>query len=385
MKTGLSLSQMAAELERRQDTARDYIAAQGALKVEVAPLKVAPVVVDPHSKEAPAVKHDIVLRGIGQEAHTIREHAHGQIAEDLGIPKRYYDRMRAEAPALLGENINTWLGKAPATKRMVRTLDGSVRAVLSSSYRPLDNFALANAALPILMQRQAQVVSSDLTEQRMYVKAILPSLSGEVPEGLQLGKGHNFLSKDVVVAGIVISNSEVGAGAVRVEPMVFKTRCTNLMIVQESKMRKYHIGKDQGLDVEGHVEELLRTETREKRDAAFWMSVRDIVAAAFDEKRFRAHVESMTRAAGDAIVSADLPKVVEVTVKRLALPEGLGGNILKHLSMGGDMSRWGLLNAVTRTAEDVDQYETATLLERAGGEVLALAPQEWKTISEAAA
>jgi hypothetical protein len=96
----------------------------------------------------------------------------------------------------------------------------------------------AHAADPAkTTQKSAHIVSSDLTEQRMYVKAILPTLSDEVPEGLQLGQGHNFLSKDTVVAGIVISNSEVGAGAVRVEPMVFKTRCTNLMIIGQARTK----------------------------------------------------------------------------------------------------------------------------------------------------
>ena len=35
--------------------------------------------------------------------------AHAQIADRLSIPKKYYDRMREENPALLDANVNAWL------------------------------------------------------------------------------------------------------------------------------------------------------------------------------------------------------------------------------------------------------------------------------------
>ena len=43
--------------------------------------------------------------------------AHGQIAEQAKIPKSYYDRMRAEAPHLLANNVNEWFTKYPTLKR----------------------------------------------------------------------------------------------------------------------------------------------------------------------------------------------------------------------------------------------------------------------------
>lgn len=49
-----------------------------------------------------------------------------------------------------------------------------------------------------------------------------------------------------------------------------------------------------------------------------------------------------------------LDEVVEVTSKALRLPSGRNEDILKHLACGGDFSRWGVLNAVTRTAEDIE-------------------------------
>ncbi len=317
-----------------------------------------------------------VLRGLGWQARA---------TQLTGVPKLYYDRMKAEAPQLLADNVNTWLHKEPKTKRMVRTLDGDVRAVLSSSYRPLDNVDLAEAVLPILGKVGAQVVSSAITETRMYVKAILPSLSDTIPEGLRLGVGHNSLGRDTVVAGLVVSNSEVGAGAVRIEPMVFKTRCTNLLIISESRMKKHHVGRDQGVDFYGgDIEELLRDETKTARDRAFWNTVRDVVNSAFAREQFLKHCERMRQAAEEPIESDDLLKVVEVASKRLAVPEALNNSVLRQLAAGADLSRWGLLNAYTAVANDRDDYETSTMLERAGGDILALPARDWQLIAKAA-
>ena len=40
------------------------------------------------------------------EKFGITDHAHSQISSKLGIPKKYYDRMKADAPTLLKDNIN---------------------------------------------------------------------------------------------------------------------------------------------------------------------------------------------------------------------------------------------------------------------------------------
>ena len=62
-----------------------------------------------------------------------------------------YQRMRDQAPELLAANVNEWFQQKPE-RRMVRTLDGQMRAFLSDRYRRLDNFDLALAVLPVLKE-----------------------------------------------------------------------------------------------------------------------------------------------------------------------------------------------------------------------------------------
>lgn len=366
MKSGLSLQQLAAELQRQADSRKDFIAAQGAVEA---------VVVNDRDVAIASEKFG--------EPLSITPYAHGQLSDHLGIPKKYYDRMASEQPALLTANINAWLKADPENKRMLRTLDGRVRAVLSPKFRALDNFDLASAVLPTLMEKRIQVVSAELTETRMYIKGILPELSDELPAGLAYG-GHNRIGTDRghLVAAIVISNSDIGAGTLRVEPSVFTTWCTNLAIMQQAAMKKYHAGRANQAD---ETWEVFADETRRADDAAFWLKVRDITMAAFDETQFRQAVERFRRAGETPIVNDDLPKVVELAVEQLALPPATSSNILKALAAGGDLTQWGLSSAITRVANDAEDYEMATLLERAGGSVLAMPEPAWAKLAGKAA
>lgn len=384
MKAGRTLQSIAAELDRQLASRRDYLAPQGQIEAKVVTREADRAMRDLSGIESTT---DVVLDGFNGEALTIRPHGHKQLAEALGIPGRYYDRMRTEQPALLAQNINTWLHQEPEAKRMIRTLDGQVRAVLSPKFRPLDNFDLAQAVLPKLMAMNVEVMSAELTETRMYIKAILPDLSDALPDGMAWGNGHHAVAEyrgnqgGRVVAAIVISNSEVGAGTLRVEPSVFTTWCTNLAIMKSAAMRKYHVGRSFEADANWEV---FRDETRQADDRAFFLKVADVTAAAFDRRIFAAAVQQIRDAVEQPITSKELPKVVEVAVTRLALPPATQGSILSYLAAGGDLSKWGLSSAITATANTVEDYEGATDLERAGGELLAMPAGEWRAIAAAA-
>lgn len=349
MKTGKSLQDIAVELERRSKAKRDF----------VAPSRHLSMVQDGGEFQIAVGEHGYF---------GMRETAHEQVAGRLGIPKSYYDRMRQEAPALLARNVNHWLLEG-REQRMVRTLDGQARALLSNRYRPLDDDSMAEAVLPALANSGCSVESCEITERRMYIKAVSPRLQFEVRKG------------DVVQAGLVVSNSEVGMGGVRVEPLVYRLVCSNGMIVQDHSLRKYHVGRGFGSDDDG-AQELYRDETREADDRAFFMKVRDTVVGSLQRDVFERVANRMIQAATEAI-SGDPVKVVEAAQKRLGLTEGERGGVLSHLIRGGDLSRYGLLNAVTRASQDVTDYDRATDMERMGGVVLELPQRDWKQIAEA--
>lgn len=366
MKTGKTLNELAAELQRQVESKRDFIANTAALTVSPR--------VDAEEKPQPGQFELHGLPDVGDLL--IGETAHEQLAAHLKIPRPYYDRMRAEQPGLLAVNVNTWLDAHPE-RRMVRTLDGKARGFLSDRYRPLDSFDLAEATLPIFTEVGAEVVSCELTERRMYIKTILPSLQAPI-KGSARGRG------DIVRGGVMISNSEIGEGALKVEGFVDLLICINGMIRTDVSKKKYHVGrKAEALELE-EAWEHFTTRTRKLDDAAFFAKVQDIVRAGFNEPAFFEYVKRLEETTQEKIVSNDMMKVIEVTRRRFSLSERTGQTVLGHLLRGGDLSQWGLANAITRSAEDEESYDDATALERIGGQVIELPRSEWREIAEAA-
>jgi hypothetical protein len=356
MKTGRTISELAAELERQATSKKDYIADTRKLTMREA-----------RTGEATGVVLDGVNGGM-----SLRPTAHGQLAASLGIPKPYYDRMLAEQPDLLSANVNRWLSAQPA-KKLVRTLDNSVRAILSDSYRPLDNLDLAEAVLPQLIKLGARVESSEVTENRFYLKAVTDRIQGDIKVG------------DRIQAGAAISNSEVGQGSLWVNALDFRLACLNGMI-RETAIRKAHLGRGaRGQDAIEDAREYFRTETRAADDRAFFLKVQDATAAMFDAARFEKRLDQY-REAGARMISekADPVRVVEVTAKRFGFNDGEKSSILQHLIRGGDLSAWGLANAVTRAAQDVESYDRSTEMEALGGDVIELPASAWREIAQTA-
>ncbi len=358
MKTGQTLSEMAKELERQRDAKRDFIAPTQQLEVQATGLD---------NWEAGGDNAGYEMKVNGHGSFAIGDTAHDQISNRLGIPRKYYDRMRTDAPNLLLQNTNHWL-KNQDEKRMVRTLDNKMRAFLSSRFRPLDNFELAETVLPVLIGTGCKIESSALTEKRIYIKAVTDKLTAEIKKG------------DIVQAGIVVSNSEIGLGSVRVEPLIYRLVCTNGMIVNDHAMKKYHVGRNVDVDL---AEEFFRDATRKADDRAFWMKVRDVVTGSFRKDVFERVVDRM-RNVVDAEIVGDVEKVVEVVQEKYQLADTERSGILKHLIKEGDLTQYGLVNAITRYSQDLTDYDRATDMERLGGVVLELPKSDWKEISEAA-
>src|SRR6185312_3119821 len=206
---------------------------------------------------------------------------------------------------------------------------------------------------------------SEITERRMYIQAVAPRVSGEVKRG------------DVVQAGVVISNSEVGCGSVSVAAMDYRLVCLNGMISSE-KFRAYHVGRR----IEDNAE-LWADDTRQADDRAVLLKVRDMVRNAVDATRFRSRIEQMTGLT-ERRIEGNPAKVVEVLSKKIGLSENEQGGILRSLIEGQDLSAWGVLNAVTHQAHNARSYDRAVEFEAAGGVLLDLPANQWREVLEAA-
>lgn len=308
----------------------------------------------------------------------VTKHAHGQIGEKLGIPAKYYNLMLEEARGLLAANVNHWLASEKDKRHMVRTLsrtaisqEAVARAFLSNKFHRIDNFRVAQYILPFLLeQKDLQIKSCEVTDSRMYIKATLPHLKGEVRVG------------DVVVGGIVISNSEIGMGRLNAVPFTETLRCTNGMSMDDNRFSRAHLGRgsDGGDD---WVENLLSDETRAKGDEVVLCKMRDVVKGMLTMEVFETFLGKLRGATEDKITTPVLEKPVETLAKTFNLADFERSKVLEHFLGGRDFTRYGMAQAVTRTAEDVGSYDRATELEGIGGKVINLPRDQWKAIATA--
>lgn len=324
MKQGIkTIQNLYGELERQREARKDLIADTRSINIS----------------STNGVSMLSVSTGEDILSYRVTDIAHRQIADRLNIPYKYYERMRTDYPALLDKNVN-----------------GKLRAFLSDRYRRLDNLELVDHVLPVIAEMKGcEIISCDITETHLYLKVINKTMKAEIVPG------------DVVQAGFVISNSEIGLGALKVEPLVYRLVCKNGMISKDLAHKKYHTGKQ--VEDTDNAYELYSDATLAADDKAYFMKVQDIVSAAVDEAKFNLTVDKMRTAM--SIKTGDNPvQTVEVLGDRYVLNKLERASILRHFIMGNDYSHFGLVNAVTRSSQDVADYNRATELERIGGTLL---------------
>lgn len=363
MKFGKSIQDMLREVERQSDARKDYSAPTPTLTMEP---------VTHHG-----AKDDVVIAMKGNGTLPATALAHRQIGEHVGVPAKYYDRMRQESPELLATNVNHWFQAQPS-QRLVRTLDSNIRAFLSQGFRALDYFDLCEAAVPTLMQQGMEIVSCDVTETRLYIKAVDHRVVRQV-EGKRIVDGKMAEFEDISPS-CTISNSEVGMGALSIERGIFQHRCKNMSIFTERALRKYHVGvRHEAVD----SVELLSDRTKNLTDAALWSQVKDVIGNSFQPEQFDRVVQSINGMQTDKI-TADVVKTVEQISRKFSFSVEEQSVVQRHLVEGGNLSRWGLFNAITRAAEDLPSYDRATEFERVGGQIIELGKGEWRQLAEAA-
>ena len=348
MKKGITIGDLAQRVDKNAKAKRDFVADSACIRMKA----------DGRTLNINGGKvEDIEFK--------MTNICHRQVGGTLGIPAKYYDKLKEKSPSLLAQNVNWWL-HTESKQQMIRTMshrdeDPIARAFLSERYRPLDNVDLINELVPLINARGANVRSCELTDSHLYLHASFPEIEKEITEG------------DVVRSGILIRNSEVGLSSLKVQPWIERLKCANGMVVADAGVRKYHGGKN--LSTDDIAYEIMSTETKRQTDKAFWMQVKDVVKSTIDVAKFESVVDAYAKKA--KIEVATPARAVEVTSNLFNLSADEGKTMLQHLCEGGDYTQWGVANSVTRMAHDEESYDRAVELEEVGGNVMELDQRVW--------
>jgi hypothetical protein len=331
------------------------------------------------------------------------------LAAKLGINLAYLRRLREQRPDLWDANVNGWLhGDDPAgigpdrRKFLLRLFQadgdnmGVARAVLSDSYKVIDNLDALMATLDGIRQAGTEIAFDglDLTERRLYARVVAPQIrayaagllagyrspfGGEIyipgrnwtPEQARQaagreGRGYEPGAEPVLFAGFVISNSEVGEGAWSITPRIVAEICGNGLQIVADVARAVHLGSRQE---EGVVH--YSADTQDKELALITARARDAVATFLSPDYLYAKVTEIERKAGAPISHPE--ETVQQVAKAARFSDELADAILAHFIRGGQLTVGGVMQAVTSVAQTLDDADTASDLEAQALRVMDLA------------
>lgn len=313
------------------------------------------------------------------------------LSDKLGVPRKYLRRLRTERVDLYDANVNGWL-RGPEREQpygpndypdrdprsfLVRAFrsddggEGVARALLSDSYRIVDNLDVLTAALEGVREAgvPVNVDSADLTERRMYVKVSSPAVAELAPELLRGYRspftGAEGSANPTVFAGFVISNSETGGGAFTITPRLVVQVCSNGMTIVKDALRNIHLG---ARNAEGVVR--WSDETAQKNLELVKSQARDAVATFLDPDYLRAKIGQLSEYAQRPV---HVEQVQTITKSLSYSPERTEG-VLDFFVSGGQATLGGIAQAITAQAQrepnaddaaDMEAQATGLLLEAA--------------------
>jgi len=351
--------------------------------------------------------------GVTSAAGTYRptQVAEEGISAKLGINLAYLRRLRDERPDLWDANVNGWLhgndliGIAPDGRKFLLRLFqaegdnlGVARAVLSDSYKVIDNLDALMATLEGIRQAGTEVEFDglDLTERRLYARVVAPQIRAHAPAILagyrspfggevyipgrnwtpeqarqaaaREGRGYEPGAEPILFAGFVISNSEVGDGAWSITPRIVAEICGNGLQITADVTRAIHLGSRQDGGVVRYT-----ADTMDKELALITARARDAVATFLSPDYLRAKVNEIERKAGAPVRHPE--ETVRQVAKTANFSDEMADSILAHFIRGGQLTAGGIMQAVTSVAQTLDDADTAHDLEAQALHVMDLATQ----------
>jgi len=364
MHNGMKLEDMLAEVVRHSEAKKDFIA-DTKEHIEIVPMP------DFENGVAVVLQNDETQL---LERFEITDNFHRQVAARLKIPSKYYFRLLEDHRDLMLTNVNELFKREPAL-RMVRTLDNRARAFLSNSFRRVDNEQILERTLPVIRgDFETTLLNTFVDEDRLRLKCLFTGDEhaidlGETPSG----------ASDIVNAGFEMGNSEVGKGSFYIRGFLYRGFCFNGCVfnMQETvAMKIIHVGSKLGIDT-GH---LLSNETMRKEDELIISSARDVLKQ-LASPEFTQQVGVKLRALKATSPVKSAQAAVEHVCKELRMTETESANVLESFIKDQDYTQWGMVNAVTETANKVDDYNRASKIEEMGNNIIQLNASQWNRIS----
>ena len=388
MQTGMTIEGLLTEVQRQANVKRDFVASTAEhIRMVAMPdfpdgvavvLQAVQAAIDTQEPETIETATALAASGPLQRLK-VDEHAHRQIAERLQIPWRYYFRMLRDHTDIVIKSVNALFEREPST-RLLRTLDGRLRAFLSNRYRRIDNDTVLGAALPPIVKGDLPnaLLSANVTDRNLYLKVVFtgPELRQEIgtaPDG----------SPDYVRPGFSLRNSEIGTGKVSVSGFFYRSFCYNGCVFGKTdgfEFSRSHLG---GALIAGSDFEVMSDKSKELEDAAILSQVSDVMTAIATPEFVNAMGDKLRALRTGEVITNPVP-AVELLSNDYGLTQGEENQVLQNLIEDKDYSRWGVVNAVTKVANnEATDYDRASDLEIMGAKLIDITNANWSRLVNA--
>lgn len=378
-----NLANLVAELKRQKDSRHDFVADARSFDIRIEPAtgedKINRVTIVPRTAQA----GEMLIDGAAE----FNKPARYQLAEkcDPNIPRKFFDAMLQDRPIHLQALINGLHADAPKPKRLVRMLDGKVRAWLSDAYRVIDNFDMAFTCMDAAQRNDGQVIEAALSDTHMRIKftsqKVWDAIDIKQRSGPQGGwfagaiGNRELIGKSILGATIsdelpggpgtihpviTVSNSETGHGGFRVRLGILMGICFNVATL-EDVITQVHIG-------ERLQEGIYSQETITVDSKAIMLKARDAVLAAFDPEKFRGIVKKAKAAQAKEIEAPTA--AVDNIVEEHGFSNEKREALLEYFLRDYDATQFGLAQAVSRLAQDTEDGDEADELESLAGKLI---------------
>jgi hypothetical protein len=353
-----SIEQIVTELRRQVDNRHDFVIDTREIAVGIS-YDGDPVII-PATDSA----RDFVPR----DGYPLLDSALMQVggrACEGGIPSRFLKRVWDDNPYRTSDFL-TGLMHDDGNRRLIRVLDGNVRAFLSNKFKCIDNLAIAEKAMNVAISHNAVPIEASVTDSKMRLRFV----SKQIGEALQrvrddnqkswfaggLGK-QTALSKvaaqswgelpgDTVHPALGFSNSETGHGGCDLDGGILLGACFNLAWVRKM-IHEVHLGA--ALD-----EGVFSQDTAIKHADLVYAKINDAVDSYFTADSFAKVIAGYDDAQKSEIRAPSVACRVAITASD-ALNESDLDNLLSFfVQQPGSTNEFNLGQAVSRLAQEVE-------------------------------
>lgn len=294
----------------------------------------------------------ISFRPAGTQRFAWNKWAFQQFANRIEIPTEFLRRSPlGEGPASQKALVDHHKEAIDGAKFLVRVkkLDtpdketgavGLVRAFLSDRYSKLDNLDFVDLVTPMIEKHQMKVQLGEFNDQSFHMRLLFPE---------EIDVGNNPNKPDIHNIGIHARNSEVGAYNAMGDYLLFRQICTNglvAMVDREHLFNQKHIGID-----------------RHSLRASILASVEKV------ERRVDEMVGRIQEVARQTIVNPVLE--LERTLKGSKATEDFVNAAKIAYESEPIATKFGIIQAITRAAQDFPIETRVSMEEMAGRYLLA--------------